>query len=815
MIEKRIHGFNNALEFLHRSSAIQRPILFCGQPFNRESLDENLQPYAEYLEAAGYSNLIPRLDRKNEILFLHQLEDAFKTAYDIIRPRGKLPRPTHESRNIRQLMESVMQKSEMDSLYYQIKVIEPEHLSGLCAFDERNNLQLTDFGKIIVKLKKKWPNFHIQYIRGRARDSTGLHRVGVKPPIEDVRALRIPTIAQFIIEEEVLDQKPKLLILTRDTDFLGFTDSDHPTLEEIAECLREDILSSEHHASAIVKKSDRRDFIRVDFRIESEEDTEDLFGRLTRNKSRSLGHLFGGNIGNSYNLKNPTLPFSMGNARIDIPIELIPVINEHGEDELWGCAIDSFGGNEDTKRHRLAYQKWLNREYRQAICPFPEVKFNLHFPQEVVCEIGYDLRTAAWHNLMIALPLSSSAPIVEADLEPASYPSNISQDVRIKLPKASGDTRFLKRGLPKQTQEVLTAVIANINLISRNRKDQFGTQSQRIDLGLSLIEDIADALDGDFITTLMRLLPAGESVTKNHPDFFELDVLGLNIIGQDGIFTNLGKEFSRHSRTLDFLKERIITLVRYQFLTGEQKERKSNSKSLNSIIKGILLKNNWLKPDLYQLKGRKVLFDFLFQTAQGDAKKVLAYLKPVWCTEKEWQNLNQSDEHIERLIAIDERFVGLHPEIIVPEAFKNSVREIIEQMDVPISVYSLHKLFKTTLTSNALFYATLEELLTEQKLRGIGQPILRSEIEKARHSPQFLWVCTSQLYDKFQNDSHFSSANNAIFLTIFQGEPTTKVEVIAERAGLSPSLVKLVIKKLLRDGSLMQTSDGIYEVNTT
>jgi len=673
-------------------------------------LERRLIPYADALEKTGFDRLIPLLDRKVEQRVFRGLEQCLVQALGKLNPSNQPSQRTpDEEKNIRleiqELMKKYAEQHGMDpKMMPTMKVIPPDKLYGLAAplnlFPE-SMWMMTDFGRAIHVLKNNYPDLYLFLYAGRARESEGTKSRYFRRDILPEKSYRLQVLSSG---EETLNT---------DFDFLAVTSSVTPNNRQIARLLQEKVFRKSIGNFAEVKQgTSRPGFERVDFGIPGalEHDEE---GILRLVKSTSFGHVFFPGFEGVYNQNNPLLPFLMANARVDIPILLIPHRGRDGPVMIWGLAVDFFRGFEDVARSRLMQQLWLGHHFSVAFYPFPEFTFPIRFPQQLFFNLRYLFRTIAWGDKQLIV--RTNYPTLEEDLHNSKL-----------------------KDLARATQFYLTNhVIYSLAFEAAADKYFMGTFEQRLRSGFSLLEDIAMALDGDPIATILRLLPAGHCFTEKEQVFdTNVNIYGLGIIDKKGIWPVLGQRIEENpelekrlvSRLKAFIEmmnlEEKINVLTNLILTLERNEKirpgsvdtdrlskLSQRKDLYSVLKKYILDK---EPSLKNIEfGRKLFFDFLFEIAGGDPTKVLELLRPVWCSEKDWGDICKRKRYIEGLIEIDDRFRKLRP---LSERNIKRTKDVMTSFNQPFTLLDVANRYELRFNGRCKRLPEIIEAITKEGL---------------------------------------------------------------------------------------------------
>lgn len=731
----------------HRSTAF----------YAESRLSQELLPYAETLRGAGYERLIPMLDKEVEYTVLHGLETCLAKALNMLHPsslsRERFP---NDAKNIRLQMEKLLQElvekqSLNAAILPTIKVIPPEDLFGICAPVGPVISQLTDFGKAIKSLKDKWEDLSIFLYHGRARDSAGTKPTyRIRDKFKE-KTYRIPSLQTLMIKDPTGEKIPS------DFDLLGVAPTGSrnnffpPTYEYIVRKFRQEIFSTKNSGWANVVESARRTgFTRVDFGTLGRH-LINTIGKVVPIKRESFGHLFGPAFKENYDLQHLLLPFLMESSRIDIPVLLVPHFDKvRSEWMFWGVAVDFFGGFQDVEGKRLGKQSWMGREFLEAQYPFPENTFPLESVQQLVFNLGYALRTWAWDD---------KQPVIHSQGAPSL------SDEQLENPNVVRHTLKLQS---KDTQQYLTKqVIFPLSRALKEKNTRLGSESQRLEFGISLLEDIVVGLNGDPIATLLRLLPAGVSFTRNDTDFFNTntDIYGLGIFDENGLFPEIGKLLSDKSM-LNNLKDRIF---KFQETVERVKEGWGNNS--NASNKGLF-------------------FNFLFDLAGGDSSKALELIRPVWCSQLEWEKL-LSGKNTKRLIAIDKRF----GQEITNISMSKRILEIMSLQESPISLQTLRSQFEES--SRTKLNDELDKLMKIGTLTCFGGELGEGESK--------VWISTPTIVKDFKENGrifqYLTPLEKVIKVLLKSSKPMT-IDELKETTHLNTSIMRTVLRELEYEGEI-------------
>lgn len=715
-----------------------------GRPRYQVEIPPTLSRYADALRHAGMEPLTLMLDRKIQNAVLGGLERSLSTALQETNP---LCQPSANGREeeintIRMLVEKRIGTAGIGNLIAGVRVIPPKDLFNLSAYDHTNTLVLTDIGRMVLTLKKEWPDLSTFLIAGSARESAGTKPLDLKREKLSARFSQLPSLWREMRRNDSLS-------LT-DSDFLLSAPSGSPSLSQIAQLLATTILTRYKKGWAIVKKSSRRDFERVEFGGAGQQRYNRETDDFTAIPRTSLGHLFYAGFEGRHDPSNLLIPALMENARVGIPILLIPHFHEkENKTMLWGLAVDFFGGYQDVERNESINQKWLTEPSSYAYYPFPEMAFPQRSPQQSLFLLGYYLRTWPWNRLQPIMRSSNRSPLTET------------------LLNAVGN---LRRELAKETQEFLTEhAIHFLNKTAEENREQLGTPGQRVEAGISLIEDIMHALDGDSIATMLRLLPAGVCFTNDEKNkhSFETDIYGLGIFDEQGLFPRLG-ELLHDENNLNRLHSMIL---------------RQTTKTIHpeGTDKGV--------PD------RKLLLDFLFEITNNNANAVVKLFQPAWCNDKEWKQV--VDSYKERLVAIDQRFNSLSKEQRV--LLSERVIEILQQAQRPMSAKEIAEILKASKPDTPAIqhvFATMQRLEEKEEVvvrfggsRGGG-------IGTGGHR---IWFCHRDFAENFRRDLRFMTPREKI-LTILENNAGLNIQQLAETSELSKEVVSAAMKLLKQEG---------------
>ncbi len=731
--------------------------------FSMEKISPELHPYASALRNAGYENLIPMLNEEVEGKVLYGLE---KCLLQVLHDKNPSSQPRNrkidDAKDIRAEVEKSIRRVAENGYFPEgviptIRVIPPEKLFGLCAplsLEEpiKSQLVLTDFGKAIHSLIDRWsrldarPEFDRRtgismfYIAGKARESAE-----TKPSYRNYARLAEKAYRISVIREGIGKDNQKNL--HSDFDFLVVTPkkpggySMITSYEQIARSLNNDSYRRVKYGQAEVKTSDRRPgFKRVEL------------STVNMRRREYLGHIFGPAFKGTYAPENRLLPFLMESARADIPVLLIPDYHKgDGGWMFWGLAVDFFGGYQDVARHRLEQQSWLNREYSMALYPFPEITFPLESPQELLFNLGYAFRTWAWGDKQPIMRLPHMPPITEDQLDKIDNIGSLSKETQIFLAEH---------------------VIYPLSKMLRENNRYLGSGSQRVEFGMSLIEDIVVGMNGDPIATLLRLLPAGITLTKNPQDFLaNIDVYGFGIFDKNGLFPEFGKLLADRV-ILNNLKNEIF---KYQDNSERVKEGRGNPAT-----------------------GKSLLFNFLFEQAEANSSKALELLRPVWCSAEEWKTM--MDKNMSRLMAIDKRF-GLKPD---KEFLSQRILQLLTTQARPVTAKELGVLLGKPQAS--VFHA-LDVLASRGDIEQLGGKKAKSETDqRGLGSGGFKsYYCSHDVYKTITENRdilRFMSPQGRVTYVMNESlEPMTIVE-LKEITQLSGGTIGAVLKRLEVEGKV-------------
>jgi len=578
-------------------------------PSRVEQFRGSLKTYAEALYHSGRKNLLPMLDKETEKMVFAQLEQIMTKVLDENEVSSQPNRGPDSAKKIREKVETLMELSHIKKLF-NVRIIEPETLYGLHAphvlretQEDSRQWALTDIGTAVLSLKKSFlsKSASIFMVAGRARDATGMILPGSKR-IEklDVKTCRLNVIRNLVMLKHA-DRNLKIQIPQSDFDFVV---ANGPDMETIAGVIRKSDLRREY-VSVKVNTSSRRPFSHVDVGYTGHSNV----------KGGSIGEFFYPSNRGNYRQGNGMLPSLMEDGpRADIPILLIPHFHKkEGKWMLWGMALDFFGGYEDVSRHRLENQSWLDGRFATAYYPFPEQAFISGSPRQDLYRLRYAIRSWGW---------GFKHPII-------TLPNR-------KLSEAELDDPEIVAGLSKETQVFMTEKVI-YPLADKFRTDKYvlGYSTQRLKNGISLLTDIAIGLDGDPVATLLRMLPAGFTLTKSNKGYFatNTNIYGFGFFDERGFFPEIGK-LLKNPKVRNKLTERIFDYLKY---LETPVEKRTNNQTSN----------------------RKLFFDFLFELAEGDATLAFDLLRPVWCDEGEWGEVNNS-VLARSLIKLDERFNSIN-----------------------------------------------------------------------------------------------------------------------------------------------------------
>lgn len=733
-------------------------------------LPQEFLPYAETLRGAGYERLIPMLDKEVEYTVLNGLEKCLVKALDKSHPspfaRERLP---DEAKNIRlqveESMRDLVKKQSLNTgILPVIKIIPPENLFGISAPVGPVISQLTDFGKAIKSLKDKWEDLSIFLYHGRARDSAGTKPTyRIKDKFKE-KTFRIPSLQKLTVQNPTGEKIPS------DFDLLGVASTRSrnnffpPNLEYIVRKFRQEIFSIKNSGWANVVESTRRTgFTRVDFGTLGSE-IRNKIGKTIQIRRKSFGHLFGPAFKEKYDLQNLLLPFLMESARIDIPVLLVPYLHKfdelHFEWMFWGIAIDFFGGFEDIEGKKLGKQSWMGREFIEAQYPFPENTFPRNSVQQLVFNLGYALRTWAWDDKQPVIRLPSISPPPEDQLEDPDV-------IRRRLMQES-----------KDTQQYLTEhVIYPLSRTLSEKNARLGSESQRLEFGISLLEDITVGLNGDPIATLLRLLPAGVSFTKNDTSFFNTNtnIYGLGIFDENGLFPEIGKLLADKT-ILNSLKKQIFNFEENQYR----------------------VEDGWGDKNIISPKG--LFFDFLFEQAGGNSSRALELLRPVWCNAEEWKTMR--DKNFTRLTALDERF-GIK---VDRETASKQVLKAMMTIQSPITATEISAQSGTPIGT---VFRVLSDLADRGELVRLGGKKTRNGIEQGGLGTGGFksWFCTPEVNVKLVESGgifpYLSPQEKVVY--VLDKTSGYTVKELMETTLLSVSIIYAVLKILEEEGKAERT----------
>ncbi|KKP86935.1 MAG: hypothetical protein UR89_C0010G0006 [Candidatus Roizmanbacteria bacterium GW2011_GWA2_35_8] len=656
------------------------------RPFT-EGLPRKLLPYAKSLERAGFERLIPLLDKKTETLVLNGLSQSLTKAIARINPSSQ-PKPggrdPDEVKQIRLDLERLMieyaLKHNLDpKIIPTIKVFPPEKLFGLCASDG-SSWKLTDFGEAVKDLNARWKDdLSLFLYGGRARETSDLVSRYRKREILPIKTLRIPAI-------DSIDDIGKC-----DYDYLGVASLNGPTLEGIERRLQKVGVFQERKGGWVRKKTStrRNGFSRVELGVHGYI-WQDEMGKYRLKKPSSLGHIFYPGLNGNYERENLLIPFLMEDGpTVDIPIRLISHHHkEENQDMLWGLGLDFFNGYEQLSKPRLNRQSWLGQRYSVAFYPFPEITFSSNSLQQQVFEFFYALRTWPW--------VGQQPIIISSDLP---------------MEHQLDDPINIKRFLSKRTQDFVTSqIIYPLARKMNNDKGELGTQGQRLEFGISAVEDISNALDGDPIATILRILPANQCFTEDPVFKTNTNIHSFGVIDKDGLFPELGSTLNKNPTLVMELVNRLKEFVRLidaqkEISILEDKKRELDAlaitrpyevekEGLERLISRIAyfrgIERHILEKEktLQNVKsGREIFFDFIFEIARKNPSKTLESLRPVWCSEEEWKRVIKNEEYLKRLSEIDSRFSALAPP--PPEKRVKIIEGIFRRIKTPMTLLEI------------------------------------------------------------------------------------------------------------------------------
>jgi len=736
-----------------------------GAPFPLERISPELHPYARVLRNAGYENLIPMLNEEVEGKVLYGLE---KCLLQVLHDKNPSSQPRNrkidDAKDIRAEVEKSIRRVAENGYFPEeiiptIRVIPPEKLFGLCApinLEEpiKSQLVLTDFGKAIHSLIDRRsgldarPEFDRRtgismfYIAGKARESAE-----TKPSYRNYDRLSEKAYRISVIREGIGKDNQKNL--HSDFDFLvvapkkpgGY--SMITSYEQIVRSLNNDSYRRDNYGRAEVKTSDRRPgFKRVEL------------STINMRRREYLGHIFGPAFKGTYAPENRLLPFLMESARADIPVLLIPYHHKgDGGWMFWGLAVDFFGGYQDVARHRLEQQSWLNREYSIALYPFPKITFPLDSPQELLFNLGYAFRTWAWGDKQPIMRLPHKPPITEDQLDKVE------------------NLDYLSR----ETQQFMTEqVIYPLSKMLRENNHRLGTGNQRVEFGMSLIEDIVVGLNGDPIATILRMLPPGVLGKSDHTYFDEkTNIYGFGIFDEKGLFPELGR----------LLTDRTI-------LNKLKKEIFEHDENLERV------KDGWGN----KASGKSLLFNFLFEQAEGNSLKALDLLRPVWCNAEEWKTM--MDKNFTRLTALDERF-GIKVDKV---SASEQVLKAVMTLQSPITAAEISAQSGKPIGT---VFRVLSDLADHGELVRLGGQKTKNEIEQGGLGTGGFksWFCTPVVNKKLVESGDifpYLSPREKVVYVLGKTSGYT-VKELMETTLLSVSVIYAVLKILEEEGKAERT----------
>lgn len=537
----------------------------------------------EALCEAGYENLAPLLERKLERAFLAKVKESLT----------KIIREGISGQVVDERMKAQMRGF---SFGISFRVIPPEELWGICGRREKGSgLSLTDIGRGIVALSNTFPSLSLFLIGGIAREVTGS-----KPRSKRRDHLPLYSFQTLYLRRQIAGErwppfpKKEIPLPSADIDLLAVAGENPPTLEEIREVLAKEAFLRQASGKVEVLPSRRRPgFVRVDFGVHwwlkliVEEEREEHF---YLKKELLLGQIFYPPLKGKYHSQYPLLPFLMSKTRADTPVLLVPIKQAEGT-LVWGVEMDFFRGWQFRKRPFF----WKNQPFFPAHYPFPQIVFPKEDPAESLFNLGHRIRSWPWQN---------EIPIIRSPGE--SY-----------LTDDQIDKGAIKVSLAQETQEYLTyQVIYPLTKLARENPSVLGTESQRKEMAISLLEDIAAGLDGDPLATTVRCLRAGVRDEELSPPW----VIGLGIFDEDGFFPELGQ----------FLEEETPLGKRREVLIRRMKECPHGG---------------------VERRGWQEFLNFLFEQTGGDAKKVAFLLTPIFYPDN-WQGFVR-----DHLLKVDARFI--------------------------------------------------------------------------------------------------------------------------------------------------------------
>ena len=545
------------------------------KPFSLERIIPELHPYVNKLKRGGYERLIPLLNEEIEGKVLYGLEKCLVNA---IRDRQVSSQPRKRrgigAIDIREKTEEFIAKMEDDgyiekAIMPNIRVIPPEKMNGLCApinIDEpiESQLTLTHMGKAILSLMDHRSGINVNpeydrrsgmsmfYIAGRASEANEFKPQHRRWGELSEKSYRIPILRG----SEHIDAEGNL---RNDFDFLiaspkkpgGY--SIRVGYSEIVRSLKRSEYKKQFQGDAEEKESKRRSgFNRVELTS------------INKRRAISLGHIFGPGFKGQYNTSNRLLPFLMEGSRVDIPVLIVPYYHENEGWIFWGLAVDFFGGLQDVAKHRLKKQLWGGREYSHAFYPSPDVAFSQEVPQELLFHLGRDFRNYAFGDKHPIMGSPHMSPISEEQLD------NVDN----------------LNSLYKQTQEYLSNhVIFPFSQSMQIDRSRLGYRSQRLEFGISLLEDITKGLEGDPIVSILRLLPSGVSLTQNPQDFLsDVSIYGFGIFDKKGLFPELGRLLDDRAILTKFKNE----IYKYQYNLEQVKNGLSEPTSGKRLLYDII-----------------------------------------------------------------------------------------------------------------------------------------------------------------------------------------------------------------------------------
>lgn len=810
-------------------NVIKETLFFRDSPYNKkEELPAEMTYFANKLKEAGFEHLIPTLDKVKMSQVLNDLERSLCDVLNNYNVSGQPTRGSDDIKNIRELMQQFMFEDGLTGLF-NIKVYPPEALSGLTGMNTSNWLEITDIGKVIQEMKRDFPNMSIFMHAGRARDTARTKPERYQWETLPITAMRLFNLRKLFAGEEIWGADVRLHPPRNDSDFIIFTPDEQITLNRIKHVIAKIFNKNNYGWVEEVPSSRRSGFVRLDFGVIGKQ-VRDLFD-LAKNIPRvSLGHFFGPYFDGQYDIHNSPLTFWMESARIDVPILLVPY-----KGTIWGIALDFFGGFNDVQRHRLNEQIWLNYLYRLMVYHFPELTFPQDDPQQMVFALGYMMRTSAYYWGMPAISASRSSPIMESDLEPTRYHIHVDEknpilermkikEILRQLPKPSGSLFYQKwgvdpqnpnrKGLHKQTQEWLTEnVTIFLYNLGINEPSELGSLNQRLEFGLSFWEDIAQALDADTIGTLLRLMPSGECYTQDK-QLFELNLFGFGIIDKIGVITNLAEYWEKNPETKEKLVNKILSLTKLRSLEAERnrllKDRESitgvrrtvdqidldkNTQLINDVdrkIEEIISAHLDLRRDRDTIQARTVFFDYLFDITKNDARHVLALLKPVWCSDEEWQEICNNKKNINRLIELDDRFEELQEKPNFNAKYRRRILSILSDPEKPCTMLQVFQRYierytrgRNPKTSHIFtrFIPLMYQMLADNEIVGVGDSINIEKKERGDRLP-FNWFCLPDHAARHKDRPEYQTIKDAVRQALLR-QPCKDVEILATELGFT------------------------------